>query len=532
MKRKGLKALSAFAVLTAFLIACLLFVYAQRRRDGPQTVRPRRAEGSAQLVTVKAGGNLQTAINNARYGDTIVLEAGATFAGPLILPDKSREPNPEKYITIRTSDLAGIPPDGERIRPEQHARSMPKIVAPNSGVAVATAQRAHHYKFIGIEFAPAAAASYVYSLIDLGASDYKSLEQFSHHLIFDRCYVHSTGLGRARRGFALNSAETSIINSHIAGFAGEGDETQGICGWNGPGPFHIVNNYIEGGGQNIMFGGADPSIPNLVPSDIEIRRNYLYKPAEWFGRAAIKAMIELKNARMVRIEGNLIEAGGPIGAFVFTVRNQSGTAPWSTLEDVEVTNNIVRHTGSAFSLLGKDNYHPSRQATGIRIVNNLIVDIGPDYDATLMAINSMDSVTVEHNTVQQTGTIVTAIGGPTTKFILRNNIVQHSSYGIWCERGPEIAMCFPDAVVKGNVIVDNKKIGGIDARFPRGNFFFSSFDDVGFVDYLRGDWRLTPKSKVKGKTTEGKDPGVAFELLRAAVQASDIEFPYLGAKKR
>jgi hypothetical protein len=70
-----------------------------------------------------------------------------------------------------------------------------------------------------------------------------------------------------------------------------------VCGWNGPGPFHIVNNYIEGGGQNIMFGGADPSVTNLVPSDIEIRKNFLYKPAEWFGRATIKAVIELKNAR-------------------------------------------------------------------------------------------------------------------------------------------------------------------------------------------------------------------------------------------
>jgi hypothetical protein len=30
-----------------------------------------------------------------------------------------------------------------------------------------------------------------------------------------------------------------------------------------------------------MFGGADPSIPDLVPSDIEIRRNHLFKPLSW-----------------------------------------------------------------------------------------------------------------------------------------------------------------------------------------------------------------------------------------------------------
>ena len=44
-------------------------------------------------------------------------------------------------------------------------------------------------------------------------------------------------------------------------------------GWNGPGPFLIENNYLEAAGENVMFGGSDPSIANLVPSNITIRRN-------------------------------------------------------------------------------------------------------------------------------------------------------------------------------------------------------------------------------------------------------------------
>lgn len=283
MRVRALKTLSVVALVTAFLIICLLIAFAQRRKDSSRTVRPRRIESSPGLIRVEAGGDLQAAINTARYGDTIVLEAGANYNGPLILPYKQVEPAATaSYITIQTSDLAGLPAEGQRVRPGELAHSMPKIFAPNSGVAVGTAQRAHHYKFIGIELAPAADAKYVYSVVDLGAGNYKSLDQFPHDLVFDRCYVHSSGLGKARRGFALNSADTTIVGSYISGFAGEGDETQGIGGWSGPGPFHIVNNYIEGGGQNIMFGGGDPSISNLVPTDIEIRQNYLYKPAEWF----------------------------------------------------------------------------------------------------------------------------------------------------------------------------------------------------------------------------------------------------------
>jgi hypothetical protein len=53
-----------------------------------------------------------------------------------------------------------------------------------------------------------------------------------------------------------------------------------------------------------MFGGGDPAIPNLVPSDIEIRRNYFSKPLSWrVGDPSytgvtwlVKNLLELKNA--------------------------------------------------------------------------------------------------------------------------------------------------------------------------------------------------------------------------------------------
>ena len=47
-----------------------------------------------------------------------------------------------------------------------------------------------------------------------------------------------------------------------------------------PGPFKIVN-YLEGAGENFILGGADPRIQNLIPSDIEFRRNHVAKPLKW-----------------------------------------------------------------------------------------------------------------------------------------------------------------------------------------------------------------------------------------------------------
>ncbi len=508
---------------------CLFLGIAQKQRNTAPATRERRVSSQSSTITVKRGGNLQAAVDKARYGDVIVLEAGATYVGPIVLPFKDSTAAGDQYITITTSNLAGIPSENERVDPQLHAKAMPRIVAPNASAAIATAERAHHYKFVGIEFSPAADAQYIYNLIDLGKSDYKSLSQFPHHLVFDRCYVHSTGLNKARRGFALNGGDTTIVNSNIAGFAGAEDETQAICGWNGPGPFHIVNNYIEGGAQNIMFGGADPAVQNLVPSNIEIRKNFLYKPAEWYGRATIKAAIELKNARNVVIDGNVVECAGLNASFVLTVRNQNHTAPWSTLEDIAVTNNIVRHSAMGLSILGSDTEGHSQQAKRIRIANNLLVDLVPDYSAVFIAGCCGDTVTVENNTVQQTGNIMTCYGPPTSNFVFRNNIVQYNSYGFAC---PANAL---SADSRGNIIADNSgsiATNGFPANVPRSNLVINSYNQAGFVDPTRGDWRLTEQSKVRRKGVNGSDPGVNFEALAAAVAASDVEPPYFGKKRK
>src|SRR4029077_15421303 len=95
--------------------------------------------------------------------------------------------------------------------------------------------------------------------------------QIPHGLGLDRLYVHgSDPVQGLRRAIALNSASTVITGSYIVDVKDGGGDSPGICGWNGPGPFTVTNNYVEAAAENILFGGADPAVPKLVPSDITI----------------------------------------------------------------------------------------------------------------------------------------------------------------------------------------------------------------------------------------------------------------------
>jgi hypothetical protein len=97
----------------------------------------------------------------------------------------------------------------------------------------------------------------------------------------DRVYVHGHPLYGQKRGIALNGRDITIRNSFVADIKHAGADAQAIAGWNGPGPFTIENNYLEASGENVLIGGSDPAIANLVTADVIVRRNYMSRPMSW-----------------------------------------------------------------------------------------------------------------------------------------------------------------------------------------------------------------------------------------------------------
>ncbi len=468
---------------------------------------------SSGKIFVKEGGDLQAALNLAKSGDTIILQARAKFVGSFTLPNKAGN----EFITIQSSELGSLPREGMRVSP-QDADKMPKILSSGKGEsAVKTAPKAHHYRFVGIEFAPAN-ADYIYNLIALGTDDQKA-EEMPQTIEIDRCYLHQNPAGITRRGIALNNADTVIKNSYIAGFAGREEETQAIAGWNGAGGYKIINNYLEAGAENILFGGSDPSINGLVPTGIEIRNNLLTKPLEWRGKVGIKCSLELKNARNVEITGNIIENSFDEMAIRLTVRNQDGKAPWSTVEDVLMQNNWIRNAGGGINFLGSDDNNKSQTMKRVRVVNNLFTEIDSakwGADGRFVLIADGEDITVENNTVFNSGNPITAHRASSRRFVFRNNIISYGNYGFVGDdvQGQGVfSKYFADCTFSNNVVVNS---GGAEKQYmyiPPQNVYVDNYNAIGFVDSASDNYRIALKSRYRNK-------GADIDALEAAANKS------------
>ncbi len=309
-----------------------------------------------KIWMVHSGENLEQALASASCGDVVQLQAGATFSGNFVIPAKTCDDS--HWIIIRTSASdSTLPAEGTRMtpcyagvpslagRPALNCASTANVLAKieftgRSGSGPITfADGASHYRLIGLEVTRATSPAPVYNLIQFnGPAD---------HLVFDRLWVHGTAQDETVRGILLGSSryvavvDSSFTDLHCIAKSGSCGDTQTIGGGLGDkpmGPYKIVNNFLEAAGENILFGGG---YATTTPTDIEIRRNHMFKPLTWMrGQAGyvggadgnpfiVKNLLELKNAQRVVIDGNIMEnswAGfSQVGfAILLTPKNQGG----------------------------------------------------------------------------------------------------------------------------------------------------------------------------------------------------------------
>ena len=381
-------------------------------------------------IQVSAGMNLQSVLNSASCGDTVELQAGATFTGLFTLPAKSCDD--QHWIIIRSSASdSALPAEGTRLtpcfagvsslpgRPALNCSStqnvMARLMAAKTGGPFVLASGANHYRLgPGLEITRPAGTGINYDLIVPAGNTP------ADHIIIDRDWIHGTAQDETTRGVYLSGVTyAAVVDSYLNDFkciAGIGacQDAQAIAGGLGSlpqGTWKIDNNFLEASTENILFGGG---VGTTVPTDIEIRHNHFYKPLTWMpgqpgfvgGKdtassgcpnwdphgggqcpSVVKNLFELKNAQRLLFEGNILEYNWPGftqhgAAILLTALSQGGTTgnPNATVADITLRYNRISHATSGV-VISEVAYQwgPPKLEARISIHDDIFDDLSPKY---------------------------------------------------------------------------------------------------------------------------------------------------------
>jgi hypothetical protein len=452
---------------------------------------------------------LQSAVEKAVPGDQILLVPGATYVGRLALPARRQQGG---FVTIRTNLApSALPGPTTRVTPALAASlRFARLVAPGSnGAAIDLAPSSHGWRFAALEITVAPEEAELTTLVRLGDGSARTLDETPGEIVLDRVYVHGSPTLQNVRCILVNSASTAIINSTVSDCHAKGRDSNAIGVITSPGPLLFENNDLQGGGMGIFIGGADPRIQDLVPSDIVIRGNHVWRPLSWKGQWTVKNLLEFKNARRALIENNLFEnnwVDGQAGmAINFKSTNQSGRAPWSTTSDVTFRRNVVRNSPSGITIAAHPERFPVVHAARVKVENNLFYNIGA-FNGTragrMIGLNGpLSDVQLVRNTMVFAegegthGAIMDAQPqlGQAQRLVVRGNVLSLGGVG-W--RGSGVApgratleKMWGDAYdVSNNVLV-----GDVPPRaeYPNGNSVVKSLSSLGFRDAAAGDFSLS-----------------------------------------
>jgi hypothetical protein len=454
------------------------------------------------VISVNAGGNLQTALNSAQCGDVIQLQAGATFTGKFTVPAKNCDIN--HWIWIRTSSPdSSLPAEGQRATPcyagVASLVGRPQYSCPNPTNVMAKVQNqslgdgpfqlatgANFYRFIGLELTRAAGTSGIGRLIS-GQGTYD-------HVVVDHSWLHGNPQDETNDGVNLDGAtNTAVVDSYFSDFhcisvSGQCTDAHAIAGGvsnTQDGPFLIQDNFLEASGEAILFGGG---AANLTPTDIQILGNHFWKPWQWMpgnpgfvGGAdgnpfIVKNHLEFKNAVRVLVDSNLMENnwGGfsqDGSAILLTPKNQhmpNGTdvCPLCQVTDITVRYVHISHAGdgiqmaAALSGNGK-NGAPALAGERWSIHDVVLDDLSTKYVGggnVFMIMNTwpknpLNNITINHVTgFPDPSSHLMGLGdlyatAPMYGLVFTNNLLGTGRYPVWTTGGGSGNCAFKDVPI-------------------------------------------------------------------------------------
>jgi hypothetical protein len=529
------------------------------------------------VTTVNAGGDLQSALNNANCGDTIQLQAGATFTGVFTFPAKSCDD--DHWIILRTSSPdSALPQEGSRLTPcYAGVASLPGrpafnctstmnvlarlVMAASGSGPVVFAPGANHYRLLGLELTRTAGTGIVYALASINATG-----GTANNIILDRMWIHGTPQDETKRGLEVGGMSyASAIDSFFTDMkcisvSGACTDAAAIAGGSGNplGPFKIVDNFLEASGENILLGGASST---TTPADIQISQNHFFKPKIWMkgqpgyvGAAngnpfIVKNLFELKNAQRVLLEANIMEySWGGFSqngyAILITPTNQvSGTGmnlcPICLVTDVTIRYNTISHVGSGLQIANVlSGNGPPLDGERYSIHDITIDDIDPvtysgsGNDAEILwspPAPLLQNVLLNHITSFAPTEMFSVGGAVSPKMVnvnFTNSIYLAGEYPVWSTGGVMTCANYDKPLTTFNAcfgpyeFVDNAVIATPSAypasEWPTENYFPATVASVQFVNYNNGNggnYQLLSTSPYHNAGTDGKDLGADVSTI-------------------
>lgn len=483
------------------------------------------AEGNGTTRRVRNGQSLQAAVDAAQPGDVILLEPGAVFDGLRL----RRKTSGNGWITIRTE---GTPTaSGRRVQLGDSTR-FARVRSPGGNTpAITTEAGAEGYWLVNLDVTPHPSQTSLNTLVNLGegGAPQTSLASVPTRIVLDRMLVRGYPNFPLTRCIALQSAHTAVLNSAVVECHVKGFDSQAIVGWNGPGPFLIENNLLEGAGENVMFGGATPAISGLNPSDIVIRWNHFRKPVAWFASRqwSVKNILELKQGVRVLVQQNLFEnnwVDAQAGiALAFWSVNQSNQAPWSQTADVIFVENVVRNSVGGVALTGTYST-PAVPMRRVHVARNLFYRMGFESDfggqnQMVTILQAVSDVHIEENTFvgSQTAMVIPGDGNPPKgdNFRYARNVATFGPYGVFGSGSglTTIATRYNNFAFTDNCFLQIVPTYWSTITYPGTNRGTTEPWQASLPNLLNGDASIAPSSPCAGMLPGGTTPGAPVTLL-------------------
>jgi hypothetical protein len=436
------------------------------------TPAPTPAPSDPHRISVPDGTDLNaalmTAAKAAQTGAVTMVLAAGTYTGNLTLP-RTGAP----YGITITVDPATLPAAGARIGIDAEGK-LPRL-APKDLTSPTVEVLGDNYTLRGLQIdAPGVGVT----SIDLDVASRPV------NFTVDQSLIRGNAMTGGHRGIAANGVNVAVTNSWIDRMWEVGRDSQAVAIWDAPGPLRVDNNYLEAGSENFLMGGAIPTC-GCAPVGVVFTRNTVKKDLAWRTMSPspqIKNLLEIKYGKQITITGNTFEFNWPQAqtgwSILFTTMGVPGT-PWTTVEDVTFSGNVVRNISSGLNVAAV-----SGPVKRVRVDNNVWQNIdnvtwGGDgrWAMALPGTAGIEDLSLTHNTVigiSGNQFLGFDAGTPLVRFVMTGNVVEHRDYGIASPYGTGLPSL--NGLAPGYVFRDNAILGPPAdwITWPAGNFLLDA----------------------------------------------------------